>query len=172
MSLLYDIRLLIRIPFLGRGSKLLHIIWYVNTKLYVDVFLSVLMHLGTRHRYSVTLCYNTFSLRELTEREKKCEGRQTSTLPLTGLVPEAPGGISARGHRGMTDISRRSYGMEMPILCSRLLPRSSGAYMASMTAGRALKRPGRSARRRWLIWYWPMGREERKRRISSSPISL
>lgn len=34
--------------------------------------------------------------------------------------------------------------MEMPILCSRLLPRSSGAYMASMTAGRALKRPGRS----------------------------
>ena len=65
-----------------------------------------------------------------------------------------------------------STGMEMPILCSLLLPRSSGAYMASMTAGRALKRPGRSARRRWLIWYWPMGREERKRRISSSPISL
>ena len=41
----------------------------------------------------------------------------------------------------------------------------------SELAGRALKRPGRSARRRWLIWYWPMGREERKRRISSSPIS-
>lgn len=49
-------------------------------------------------------------------------------------------------------VGRRDYGLAfkslMPIFISSELPRSSGAYMAWATAGRALNLPGISARRR------------------------